>query len=295
MNVEIRYFSATGITHNIVTEFARGLGYNTRFVDITLPKNRIDGISGDANLEVFAVPVHGERIPGFIYRYLQNIKGNGRPLVTLAVYGNMGIGISLGQFDQLANETGFRLVAAGAFVGEHTFCRFGALRQAQGTDQIQAQGKALRQAQGASLRQALGPVNHVGMGRPDQYDLMEIFKFGQKVKEKLDQALVDTISLPKPIIPMFIAGFPERGTRFIVRQPDADPVICKSCGICVNQCPVGAINAHSYQIDGSKCIRCMACVHNCPVLARTSEFKFAVIDYAFGWMGQKYKPNLVYL
>jgi ferredoxin len=133
------------------------------------------------------------------------------------------------------------------------------------------------------------------MGRPDQIDLEEIFNFGQKVRAKLDQEQVDTISLPKPIIPMFIAGFPERGTRFIVRQPDADPILCKSCGKCVNQCPVGAINSVTYQIDGSKCIHCMACIHNCPVSARTSGFKFAVIDYAFGRMGRKHKPNHMYL
>jgi ferredoxin len=278
MNVEIRFFSATGITKKVVTEFARGLGCNERFLDITLPKNRNEGTSCDTDLEVIAVPVHGERIPGFLYRYLCSIKGNNRPLVTIAVYGNMGIGISLGQFEHLAQKTGFRLVSAAALVGEHTFCRFGALQQIQG----------------AALRQAQRNVNHVGMGRPDKFDLQEIYSFGQKVRSKLDQGLVETISLPKPITPMFIAGFPERGTRFIVRQPDADPKVCESCGVCEKKCPVGAIDPETFEIDGTICIRCMACVHNCPARARASQFKSNMIDCAFEWLGHKPKQNHIF-
>lgn len=286
MDVEVRFFSATGITRSIAVEFARGLGLDTRYVNITVPETREKVTRCDADMEVYVVPIHGERIPGFIYRYLRGIQGDGRPLVALAVYGNMELGISLAQFDRLAAETGFNLIAAGAFVGEHTFCRFGSLRQAQGT--------TLRQAQGTTVRQAQGTRNNVGIDRSDQADLAEIYQFGQKVRLKVEQKPYTHISIPGPHIPMFIAGFPERGTRFIVKRPDVDIELCKKCGACVKNCPVGAIMSNDLEIDESKCIRCMACVQLCPVSARRSEFKVPAIDRVFGWLGKKRKSNLYF-
>jgi ferredoxin len=267
MNVEVRYFSATGVTQNVVTEFIRGMKCDGKFINITLPENRTESSTVKADLEVIAVPVHGERIPGFIYDHLRSINGNGRPLVTLAVFGNMDIGISLGQFDRLARECNFRLVAAGAFVGEHSFCRFGSLRTHEN--------------------------NKVGSGRPDRADSVEIYRFGQSVREKLENGISDSISLPRPKLPMFIAGFPERGTRFIVRKPEADSLICRQCGVCAKKCPVGAIDNERYVVDESKCIRCMACVLNCPVSARTSGFRLKTFDRVFGYIGRKPKPNII--
>jgi ferredoxin len=317
MDVEIRYFSATGSTRKVATEFARGLDCKVRYVNITLPENRADMATVEVDLEVIAVPVHGERIPGFIFDHLRRINGNGRPLVVFAVYGNMDIGISLGQFERLAQECNFRLIAAGAFVGEHSFCRFGSLRQAQGAAVSEAQSAAVSQAKGAAVSQSQGatlsqaqsadasqaqevdyqnPVytgNHVGMGRPDQGDLTEVYRFGQCVREKLENGNNDCIALPKPRLPMFIAGFPERGTRFIVRRPDADLQICRQCGACAMKCPVGAIDRNNYDVDESKCIRCMACVRNCPVSARSSGFKLKTFDRVFGYIGRKPKPNIM--
>jgi len=46
--------------------------------------------------------------------------------------------------------------------------------------------------------------------------------------------------------------------------------LCKSCGICARNCPVGAIKGERkvpYEIDQEKCIKCGACMEKCPFKA----------------------------
>lgn len=48
---------------------------------------------------------------------------------------------------------------------------------------------------------------------------------------------------------------------------------CVGCGICVENCPMGAIvisNGHA-EIDKTKCINCGACAANCPNQAIKEE------------------------
>jgi NAD-dependent dihydropyrimidine dehydrogenase PreA subunit len=42
--------------------------------------------------------------------------------------------------------------------------------------------------------------------------------------------------------------------------------ICSQCGVCANECPVGAINVKdaAYVIDDALCIDCGVCVQSCP-------------------------------
>lgn len=46
--------------------------------------------------------------------------------------------------------------------------------------------------------------------------------------------------------------------------PTYHPDSCKKCGICVAQCPGGAITINPLKIDTSKCIGCGKCIGECP-------------------------------
>lgn len=49
-------------------------------------------------------------------------------------------------------------------------------------------------------------------------------------------------------------------------RPKADPALCSGCGLCVEQCPVGALAMHEDlpMVDADTCISCFCCQEMCP-------------------------------
>ena len=262
MNAQIVYFSATDTTKKIVRAFADGLDCDVTFCDITKAKSREKTIQIEHDLVVIAVPIYGERIPRFLYDYLKQINGENKPLVTISVYGNMGYGISLAQFEEYARANHFKLIGAGTFIGEHTY----------------ASEKA-----------------PIALRRPDEMDLKQAQAFGSRVREKLDANNLEPITIPMPKIPMFITKVPDTGTRSLIKQPAIKNSLCNNCKACTLRCPVGAIDYETLEICEKKCIRCYACVKGCPKSARRAEFRLNLFEKIFGLIGSKRKENQIIL
>lgn len=252
-------FSPTGTSRKIADAVARGLQQKTAAIrthDLTrAPAERT--LTGTDAVAIFAVPVYGGHAAPTALERLQQVRGDATPAVLVVVYGNRDIGSAATELAAFVAERGFVPVAAGAFVGEHSYST------------------------------AETPI---AAGRPDRQDLAEAEAFGRSVRRRLEThgtAPVDVGRLRAPRTPLLPLL---RFLRFVIsyrrsRRCDAAPLLprtdtgrCSRCGRCAAVCPTQAIaRGAEERTDPARCIRCCACVKACPAGARTFGTPFAAV------------------
>jgi ferredoxin len=241
------YFSPTGTTQKIVRAIAKGMDIDApRRSSLTHPRERTASLPPFAeDVLIIGMPVYEERIPTVVRPCLRQLQGQDQPAVVVAVYGNVGFGLTLKQLANIANEQGFRVVGGAAFIGEHSFSH-----------------------------EALP----IAAGRPDERDLQVAYEFGVKAVRKLalinDSSELSSVELPGKL-PLMARILPENSSPRFTHPPHANFDVCTRCGACVKVCPMGAIDDVSLNIDTDHCVRCFACVRRCPVSARQILLKKA--------------------
>lgn len=238
------YFSATGTTQKVVSgiadTIAAEIGAARESFDFTLPGARANVLRFAADdLVVFGTPVIAGRVPNVLLKYLVTIEGNGAVAVPVVLYGNRNYDDALIELRDILEEDGFHTIAAGAFIGEHSFSKI------------------------------------LAKDRPDEADMAVAKDFAVKVAEKL--AFIDNISGLTPIhvegVPKPYRGYYQprdrQGNPVDIRKvkplTSAD---CNDCKICVDVCPMGSINRENVREFTGICIKCCACIKKCPLQAR---------------------------
>ncbi len=234
MEISVRtiYFSPTGTTKRIVEAIGQSLGRVEDSVDLTGQRGDFpDGLRFQPNdVVIFGTPVYSGRAQKDALKALEKMNGNGARIVAVAIYGNRAYEDALVEVLDMAEIVGFVPVAAGAFIGEHSF---------------------------ASSNYPLA------MGRPDPEDLMKAKDFGSRVRTKIfnNQDLSIQESVP--------GNRPYRSVSRREQAPLTDEHRCIRCGRCVNICPNQAIELQERIITSKQlCMMCCACIRTCPTQAR---------------------------
>lgn len=259
MTLRTLTFSPTGTTARIARAIASGIADTIKceatIYDTTYTSAEAFVATPD-DITVIAAPVYGGKMAPIAKARMAEIKSQGSPCVLVAVYGNRAFENALNDMADFATSLGFVPVAAGAFIGEHSY-------STQATP--------------------------IAEGRPDANDIETAMEFGRNIGlHHLDGTLasIDTTLLhdqPSPEKSLlnfrnFVAGYQKQQAVAPVKfLPEVNTALCTQCGQCVDTCPTGAIGDDCLSVDSTKCIKCCACVKKCPANARTLQSPFAPI------------------
>ena len=128
--IKLLYFSPTGTTKKIVKTIGSVLERNISVreslqeIDFTLAESRKNIPEFvDRDIVIVGVPVYAGRVPNILLDYLESIRGDGAIAIPLVLYGNRNYDNALIELRDILQKKGFRIIAAAAFIGEHSFSR----------------------------------------------------------------------------------------------------------------------------------------------------------------------------
>ena len=239
------WFSATGTTEKVVNTIAEDIAAKLQLpwesVSFNTPAQRANELRfGKEDLVVLGVPVYAGRVPNLILPYVRDcIHADGALAVPVVLYGNRNFDDGLMELRNVSRDNGFYPIAAGAFVGEHSFSTI------------------------------------LGAGRPDADDMALAHELAQKAAEKAEAITevptqVVDVEGCDPIRPYYTPRdrHGEPITTFLKAKPVTDMDKCGKCGLCAQLCPMGSIDPNDFSIVAGKCIKCCACVKKCPTGAK---------------------------
>lgn len=238
------YFSGTGTTRRTVERIAGGIASRLNLpaesVNFSRPAVRQETLCfGEKDLVVFGTPVYAGRVPNVLLPFLrERIVGGGALAVPVVLFGNRNYDDALIELRNILAADGMHPIAAGAFVGEHSFSRV------------------------------------LGADRPNAEDEALMDEFAARVAELaagLDAAPVKSVAVrgQEPLRPYYTprdrAGNP---INILKVKPKTDLFRCGGCGLCADLCPMGSIDPADVSAVRGICIKCCACVKGCPTGAK---------------------------
>ncbi|MCX6653958.1 MAG: ferredoxin, partial [Candidatus Bathyarchaeota archaeon] len=153
-SVQNLYFSPTGGTKKIISKIQENTGLKTTSpIDLTPSDNRrlFNGkIEGD--LLLVGTPVYAGTIPHPFWESLQQLEGEGKWAIPVAVYGNRAPDSTIEELAKLLRRRGFKILAAASFIAKHSFA---------------------------------SKEHPWAVGRPDETDMSAAGEFGKQISDKL--------------------------------------------------------------------------------------------------------------
>lgn len=263
------YFSATGTTEKVIAAAVKAAGEVTgadcEMICFNAPEKRKETLAfAEGDLVFAGIPVYAGRVPNLLLPFVRDrLVGGGAAAVPVVLYGNRNFDDALIELRNIMEENGFLTVAAGSFVGEHSFSY------------------------------------ELGAGRPDAEDLRLAEELGRRAAEKAggsemnsgsdgaaEQPEAAQVSASKtgwpqtPHIPVSVPGNDpirpyytprdRHGNHINILQvvPKTDMEKCTRCGLCAELCPLGSLDAEDPSAVNGICMKCGACIKKCPAGAK---------------------------
>lgn len=239
-NVGIMCFSPTNTTRKICDAVALGMGSEDPIVlDMTLPDTRINIIADsstatkDIDHLIVGAPVYAGKLPLQTIDYLRAFGGTGKECTAIVVYGNRDYGIALYNMVELLSQNGFTVVAAGAFIGQHSY----------------------------------SDIVPVALGRPDKSDIDKARKFGAKILSASKH-----LSLKDIPVQLDKASKSDKYPSLKPSYNEKQCVQCGKCAkACPIGILFSETGRYISQVAKKQCIGCMACVRSCKQKARAAK------------------------
>lgn len=224
------YFSPTGTTSKVIKQVAAGLdSRDVEHHNLTRMEQEFS-LCIDDGVAVIGVPVYAGRVPEIFLKRIEKLSGEGIPAVLIALYGNRAYEDALVELRDVITAKGFNVIAAGAFIGEHSYS----------TDE-----------------------RPVAANRPDAGDMQKAREFGAAITNKL-QGECNQTTLDIPGNTPYKERVPLGGVC-----PETKPELCTLCKTCARVCPAFIITVdQEVSTKAENCIMCCACVKLCPYHAR---------------------------
>ena len=255
--VNVVYYSPTRTTKQMLEHVVEGISNeNVEHNDLTSPGSQPDLVL--ENFTIIGAPVYGGLVAKNAKERLNMIKGNDTPAAVVVVFGHRAYDDALIELRDLAIEAGFKPVAGGAFVVEHSWSNEDA---------------------------------PIGAGWPEESDIELAQEFGRKIREKVeaissgkDAEIID-VRGNFPYVGMIRHGDPPKRDPF---SPSSLDNLCLKCETCVRACPTGAITLDDkISTVAEACTLCHACVKFCPTSARV----IPQLDIPKQYMTQNYNER----
>lgn len=166
---------------------------------------------------------------------MNSIKGNDALAIAVVLYGNRNYDDALIELRDILQLNGFKVIAGGAFIGEHSFSKI------------------------------------LAKDRPDEKDMAIASDFADQIYSKItaeaDFQIVN-VKGKSPYRdyyrPKNLQGEPV-DIRKVTPLTNSD---CNNCKLCVSVCPMGSIDKEDVSRLIGICIKCGACIKNCPTQAK---------------------------
>lgn len=163
MDVTQIIFSPTGGTKKVADIITKVWGMSVNEIDLTNAKTDYTALSlKKEDIAVIAIPSYGGRVPSLAADRISKIRGNQAQCVIVCVYGNRAYEDTLIELKDIAEKSGFKVIAAIAAIAEHSI------------------------------------MHQYAAGRPDTQDKQELQDFAEKILEKINSGVAETSTMQIP-------------------------------------------------------------------------------------------------